>query len=263
MSLAEGDLDQGLVRPRVHVHATCWNEERMLPFFLRHYEPLAERIFIYDDGSTDRSLEILQQCPKVTMEPIQSAGDSYVEALQQLYNSCWKRSRGAADWVIVCNVDEHFHHPTGLANYLAACQQTGVTIIPSHGYQMVSLRFPPAGAQLSQTVRRGKSSSEHRKTVIFSPDAIEATNFGVGRHVTTPLGRVVLPETCEICLLHYKYLGFPYLRDRTAELESRRRPRDRAQGYGFQYSRGQLNMLCHFMHLLLVSRTVVSAGGGR
>jgi glycosyltransferase involved in cell wall biosynthesis len=235
----------------------------MLPFFLRHYEPIAERIFIYDDGSTDRSLEILQQCPKVSVEPIQCVGDSYVEALQQLYNSCWKRSRGAADWVIVCNVDEHFHHPMGLATHLAACQQAGVTIIPSHDYQMVSLQFPPAGVQLSQTIRRGKSFWAQRKTVIFSPDAIEATNFGVGRHVTTPLGRVVPPEACEVFMLHYKYLGFPYLRDRTAELESRRRPRDRSQGYGIHYSRGHLKLLYHFIHLLLTSRTVVSFGGGR
>jgi len=31
----------------------------MVPFFLRHYEPLVDRIVIYDDGSNDRSLELL------------------------------------------------------------------------------------------------------------------------------------------------------------------------------------------------------------
>lgn len=247
--------------PRVHVHATCWNEERMLPFFLRHYEPIAERIFIYDDGSTDRSREILERCPRVTIEPIHCAGASYVEALQDLYNNCWKRSRGHADWVIVCNVDEHFHHPSGLAAYLSGCQTAGVTLIPSRGYEMVATRFPPSDVQLSSAIRRGMSSWAHRKTTIFAPDAIDETHFGVGRHTIQPVGRVTLPEACELRMLHYKYLGFPYLRERHMQLESRRRAGDRRKGHGRHYAVGPVRQWLRYVGLLLFSRTVVAAGG--
>jgi glycosyltransferase involved in cell wall biosynthesis len=248
--------------PRIHVHATCWNEERMLPYFLRHYEPIAERIFIYDDGSTDASLDILKQCPKVTIESIQCEGDCYVQALRRLYNQCWQRSRGAADWVIVCNVDEHFHHPSGLVNYLAACQQAGFTIIPSRGYEMVSLMFPPAHVQLSKTLRRGVNSPAHWKTEVFAPDAIEASDFGVGRHTINPVGRVLRPEVVELRLLHYKHLGFGYLRSRYAQLNSRRRNEDLTEGYGYQYDFKVLKLLNHFVSLLWRARTVVDAGGG-
>lgn len=247
--------------PRVHVHATCWNEERMLPFFLRHYEPIAERIFIYDDGSTDRSREILERCPRVTIEPIHCAGASYVEALQDLYNNCWKRSRGHADWVIVCNVDEHFHHPSGLAAYLSGCQTAGVTLIPSRGYEMVATRFPPSDVQLSSAIRRGMSSWAHRKTTIFAPDAIDETHFGVGRHTIQPVGRVTLPEACELRMLHYKYLGFRYLRERHMQLESRRRAGDRRKGHGRHYAVGPVRQWLRYVGLLLFSRTVVAAGG--
>jgi glycosyltransferase involved in cell wall biosynthesis len=247
--------------PRVHVHATCWNEEKILPFFLRHYEPIAERIFIYDDGSTDRSRAILERCDKVTIEPIHCEGASYVEALQNLYNSCWKRSRGDADWVIVCNVDEHFHHPAGLAAYLSACQEAGVTMIPGHGYEMVATRFPPGDVQLSSVIRRGMSYWAHHKTVIFSPDAIDDTHFGVGRHTMKPVGRVAFPDACELRLLHYKYLGYHYLRSRHLELEARRRSGDRRKRYGRHYAVGPLRQWLRYVCLVLFARTVVAAGG--
>ena len=38
----------------VHLNATCWNEEKMLPYFFRHYDTLVSRYFVFDDGSTDR-----------------------------------------------------------------------------------------------------------------------------------------------------------------------------------------------------------------
>jgi len=39
----------------VHVYATCWNEEKMLPYFFRHYDTLVSRYFVFNDGSTDHS----------------------------------------------------------------------------------------------------------------------------------------------------------------------------------------------------------------
>ena len=52
---------------RIHLYAACWNERRMLDFFFRHYDPIVDRCFIYDDGSTDGSVERLQQHPSVTL----------------------------------------------------------------------------------------------------------------------------------------------------------------------------------------------------
>jgi len=44
---------------RVHVYTICWNESRVIDYFLRHYEPIAERIVVYDEDSTDDTREIL------------------------------------------------------------------------------------------------------------------------------------------------------------------------------------------------------------
>src|SRR5688572_6249373 len=104
----------------VHLYALCWNEERMLPYFFRHYDSLVNRYFIFDNGSTDRSVEMLKLNPKVTLGSFKVEGDSFVIAALNHYNECWKQRRGQADWVIVCNIDEHIYHPD-LKSYLSKC----------------------------------------------------------------------------------------------------------------------------------------------
>ena len=41
----------------IHLYTICWNEERMLPFFFRHYDQWVDRYVVYDDNSTDATLE--------------------------------------------------------------------------------------------------------------------------------------------------------------------------------------------------------------
>jgi Glycosyl transferase family 2 len=76
----------------VHLYALCWNEERLLPFFFQHYNPIVSRYFIYDHDSTDRSRQILKAHPNVTLRQFEVCGDSYVSSASQFYNHAWKQS---------------------------------------------------------------------------------------------------------------------------------------------------------------------------
>ena len=78
----------------IHLYAACWNEERIIPFFLQHYEPLVDRIVIYDDRSTDRSVELLRASPKVEIRPFGRDAESYLDAHLTLFETCWRESRG-------------------------------------------------------------------------------------------------------------------------------------------------------------------------
>ena len=53
----------------VHVYALCWNEEKILPYFLRHYGRIASKIVIYDNESSDRSVEIIRSYPNTEVIP--------------------------------------------------------------------------------------------------------------------------------------------------------------------------------------------------
>jgi hypothetical protein len=85
---------------RVHVYSLCWNEHRMLPYYFRHYRPVAERFFILDDGSTDGSDLMLESQPDADLGRFSKEPESFVLSARRFYNEGWKRSRGQADWVV-------------------------------------------------------------------------------------------------------------------------------------------------------------------
>ena len=214
----------------VHLYAPCWNEERMIPFFLAHYAPFVDRIFIHDDGSTDRSRALLEAHPKVTFEEIGiplTNGTRQAGELVPYYDQIWKRSRGIADWVILCNIDELFHHPRP-RDYLEDCAAQGITMIPSEGWDMLRWRFPPPGTDLVSQVRRGARKIRMDKLFAFSPDAIVETRFMSGRHRALPRGRIEYPPRYEVRLLHYRFLGFGSSLSRFLQ-KKRRNPRNYRQ----------------------------------
>ena len=94
----EGRLNGG---PKIDLYCLCWNEARIIPFFLRHYLPLVDRVFVYDNGSTDQSVALLSGDERIHVAHFDVTGDSFVEEERWLSDRIWKVSRGSADWVAV------------------------------------------------------------------------------------------------------------------------------------------------------------------
>jgi len=233
---------------RIDLYATCWNEERMIPFFLRHYEPIVDRIVVFDDGSSDRSRELLAASPKVELRRLKQ-GESFMLMQMEELNHCWKESRGRADWVMICDIDEHLYHDKQLRGYLEQCKSNGVTIINPVGYDMVNADFPEANSVLAESIRRGIRSFFLDKKAVFDPSAIEEINYTPGRHVASPTGRLVFPPKREVKILHYRYLGLDYLVSRSATLNSRRTDFDRDRGWGVHNQRSPDEFRRHFEEL--------------
>ena len=222
-------------RMTVHLYAICWNEMRMLEYFFRHYDQFVDRFVLFDDGSTDGTIEYARARPNVEVRPFpRSVADSFVLSQQALQNECWKESRGAADWVIVTAIDEHIHHPD-LKRYLEECSHRGVTYIPALGFSMVSESFPGPHEHLARTRTIGAPDAMFSKLRIFDPDAIEEVHFAIGGHGASVTGRRVLPDRDELLLLHYKDLGVEYVRERHRALGERLLPVDIENKWGYQY----------------------------
>ena len=131
-------------------------------------------------------------------------------------------------------IDEHIYHPD-MSRYLASCKAAGTTAIPALGFDMISEAPPQPGAELAQTCRTGMPSEDMNKLSLFDPTAIAETNFGRGRHIASPSGRVVYPQVDELRLLHYKYVDKAYLKARHRLLQQGLRQADVVLGLGTQY----------------------------
>lgn len=241
---------------RMHLHCLCWNEARIIPWFLRHYLPLFDRVFVYDNGSSDRSVALLSGDERISIATFDVTGDSFVDEERRLSDAMWKSSRDEADWVAVVDMDEHIAHPD-LRSHLAACKRAGITAIQAVGYEMVSDDFPPANARLSETITNGfRNHAAMNKFCLFDPNAIKMSNFHPGRHNASPEGHVIWDNSHTVKLLHYKQPGLDYFAECTAELRTGLRPGDIANGWGAHYERDAQRLRRDFERHLSLARPV-------
>ena len=195
----------------IHVYTTCRNEKYMMPFWLRHYSTFADRLFVLDDCSEDGTREIVQAHSHATLLPYGFDDGLHEDHINQAYMAAYKEhSRGVADWVICCDVDELLYRPN-MREALFQAFRNRVDAIPADGYIMVADQPPEGEGQLYDYLTQGIPSPPYSKTLIFNP-AMDVS-FGEGRHTTN------LPEGCivkdiDMLLLHYCWLSRDYIRQR-------------------------------------------------
>jgi glycosyltransferase involved in cell wall biosynthesis len=222
------------MNPRVHVYTVCWNEERFLPYFLRHYATFAERITVFDNMSDDRSAEIVRGFPGATLQTFDTGGTFRDDVHRDIKNNAWKQSRGQADWVICVDTDELLWHPR-LADYLASCKKRSITIMVPTGYEMLAEAFPTTAGQVYDEVKHGALNVEYSKPCIFNPDAIAEINYIPGAHKAQPVGLVIAETQSELKLLHFRFLGVDYTLERFAAKRARLSEENRRWGWAMQY----------------------------
>jgi glycosyltransferase involved in cell wall biosynthesis len=214
---------------KIEVFAICYNEEIMLPYFLRHYSQFAERIVIYDNYSTDRSEEICRQFPGVEVIKYDSGNQIRDDIYLDIKNNCWKGS--TADWVIVCDIDELLYD---FGMILADVKSH--TIILPEWYEMVSDKLPQGNTQIYYEIGYGVCQGLISKCLIFRPDAIKEINYHPGAHGIEPIGDIRVMETSMIGILHYKYLSADYVIARHAMYQSRLSDINKRMKWGVHYN---------------------------
>jgi len=228
---------------RIHVYTVAWNEEAILPHFLRHYERFAERIVVYDNGSDDATPRIASAHPKTELRRYETRGRLHDGRKAALLSSCYRESRGAADWIVAVDTDELLYHPE-LVDVLARYRRCGVTLPRVAGYSMVTDepvpdpgRFP---GLLCERFVDGAPNPNFDKRCIFHPDV--DIRFAYGQHQCDPHGPVVESAEAELKLLHYKHFCVDYVWERYQRLRPRlsRFNRWRRLGVHYRESRGQI-----------------------
>jgi FkbM family methyltransferase len=207
----------------------------MIPFFLRHYLPIADKIMVYDGGSTDKSLELLREHKKVEIIPLPSEKLDDLQ-LMHLRNEAWKPYREDYDWVIVCDMDELLWHKD-LKKKLEEFRRARTTVPVIKGFQMISDTFPDNQTrQLYDVVREGFHDPEHlNKLMIFNPKCVDI-RYEMGCHKANPIGTVNFSNE-PLYLLHFKFAGYREFIERNKRMAERISEVNKKNNWGFHYAR--------------------------
>ena len=185
----------------IDVFAVCYNEEIILPYFLKHYKKFARNITIYDNMSTDNSVQIMNE-HGVNVIPYDTQGKMDESTYLNIKNNCWKGSD--ADWVIVCDMDELIYHE----NIIEVLTNTHANHIVTEGYEMMSESLPTTEGQIYEELKFGYFKPAYSKPCLFKPSEIKNINFTPGSHTARPTGpNIIIIKNSVIKLLNYKYLN--------------------------------------------------------
>lgn len=193
------------MKPSLWVFSISYNEAKMMPWFLRHYSAIADRIIIWDERSTDGTREMVKACPKAELRdwPWEGLDD---EKFQGAVNNWWREAMGKADWVCWPDIDELLWHPkldTFLENRI-------YSVIAAQGYALMSPAGWPAddgNSQLYELVKTGAPVWNYDKKILWRPTVNMVHT--IGRHTYPGQFPKFIGRECpfKIKLFHCHHVG--------------------------------------------------------
>lgn len=203
----------------------CHNEEKLLPYTLRHYLQFSE-VTVLENNSTDRSVEIAKSMgAKVWDLHCPDEFNDYFN--RNAKNNCWKMS--TADWVIVVDCDEFV-----VFEDLSILDTTSATILETEWYEMYSDKFPTTEGQIYEEVRMGHLGRTKRN--LFRRCEIKDINYDNGSHNAFPSGDVRIQSTNLVKTLHFRHLGMDYIMERNAHSQARMSQENKERGISIHFA---------------------------
>lgn len=208
--------------PTICVISPIKNEEKIISFYLDYYLNYIKvnKIIIYDGNSTDNTISIIKNWQSKYPEKIELIIQNHEKCdereLMWIRNESWKSFRNEYDWQIICDADEFLYH-TNIKNILFEYKNNNITIPLISGYDMITDNFPTqvSGKFLPDLIKTGNYTPIWlNKNIIFNPRKVNI-NYDFGCHSCNPNGEIKYSQTSELKLLHYKWLSYEYIIQKT------------------------------------------------
>lgn len=225
------------------VFTITYNEELMLPYFIKHYRERFPncKIVVYDNESTDNTVEIALQngCHVKPYSTNNQLNDLTYLAIK---NNCWKDEIG---WVIVADCDEFID-----MNYNQLFMHSS-SIISVEAYNMVNHNNDFNIDKIDHGIR----SISYDKAYCFNASKIKEINYNPGCHTCNPVGDVTYSSKHHK-VYHYKYVNVEYMIERHAMFAKRLSKENIERGYGGHYLYPEEKIRAEFNAAQLESKIV-------
>lgn len=237
----------------VDLYTLCWNEIDLLPFVVDYWKRFVRHAYVFDNGSTDGSIEFLQQFPWITVIRYDTKDKSDVKIYTTIKNNVWKYSKGKADFVTVCDMDECLFS-NDLEKELKYMKENNQYILRPAWYTMKSNRMfnHVEGKLLHQQMKTAHGDGGLDKAILFDPNFIMDMNYKEGCHVYNSNPKEAkIYDRHNIFLLHFeKCFGVEYSIKRK-QLIGKRVPKQNIEnGLSVHYMYSEERMREDYINLL-------------
>jgi hypothetical protein len=194
------------------------NAAEILPFHFRHYDQFVDEYWVFDDHSTDGTLELLKANPRVKLLEYTQKEGLYEEVNQFLIYDTYPKAVGKFGWVMVPDPDEFLvpQPPFDLFTSLIVADATHREVIQTKGFNLVGPKFPKddGKSQIYELNPMGVSAPIYSKPIVFRPEA--TVRWMRGKHQLENCNPSVTPVPM-LKLIHARYFGADYTRERNAK----------------------------------------------
>lgn len=218
---------------KVEVFTFCWNEMAVLPFAVDYWRRFASHVTVFDNGSTDGSIEFMQQhSDLITVDRFETDNQINDQLLLNMKNDAWKQSKGRADLVVMCDMDEML---IPIADELQRMMDEGCTVCIPRWFTMMSDEAPTHenGKYLHQI--RPYAFQSPGKAILFDPNKIDNMRYEPGAHQCQPEGYVKWFEGGIYCLHTDHNFSLENKIERYKQMHARMSDINKRKGWGIHY----------------------------
>lgn len=229
--------------PILSVYTITYNEETLLPFFIKHWRSRFKNcpITIFDNESTDNTINIAKSNNCVVI-PYSTNNTLQNKKLSEIKNNCWKNAK--SKFVAVQECDEL----TDI--YLDDLINADWTLIKTKGYCMVQKNNEPI-----EQIVHGFYSQPYSKTTIFNKMEIKEINYNIGAHEASPEGNINYSNKI-FNLYHYSPMTEDHVVKRWNSNRLRRSSQDKERGWGSHYEQSEQKLRDWFKYTQKISTKV-------
>ena len=186
----------------------CKNESALIPFAIKYWQRIADKVIVYDNYSEDNSVELLSKYDFVEVRHFQSPGQQEI-IQKELKEKTYLEFKDAFDVIILCDMDELFFfrdYKTSAKRMLDEGYDCMITPI----YSLCNDVEPTPSEKLlhqqctmfyKQKMNHTPGFEEYSKFSIFNCHTVDGVSMSVGQHFvrTSPNMRIML-ENDAFCL---------------------------------------------------------------
>lgn len=212
---------------KVALVTLCYNESKIMPFVIDYWKRFVTHAYVFDNGSTDDSKEILNKYDWISVIDYSHLTGNKLDDIMNMNikNNFWKVIKDNYDFIVVCDFDECLYCERW-DNVLNVLDSYGIfCVIPTY-YNMITYKFPDYVEnklfhEINKYYVNVNNKDQHRlfnKMLIFNCKNVYELNLSPGSHQCKPICissnsiTQILPiKLTEIKCYHLADVGLDYI----------------------------------------------------